>query len=38
MQRLGLPGTLRASFAFYNTRADADALADALDTAATMLR
>jgi cysteine desulfurase/selenocysteine lyase len=38
MQRLGLPGTLRASFAFYNTRDDADALVDALETATTMLR
>ncbi|PEN13957.1 cysteine desulfurase CsdA [Longibacter salinarum] len=38
MKRLGLPGTLRASFAFYNTRDDVDALAEALDTAATMLR
>jgi len=26
MQRLGIPGTVRASFAFYNTRADVDAL------------
>ena len=26
MQRLGLPGTVRASFAFYNTMADVDAL------------
>lgn len=26
MQRLGIPGTVRASFALYNTRADVDAL------------
>ena len=30
MERFGLPATARASFAFYNTRADADALAAAL--------
>lgn len=30
MERLGLPATTRASFALYNTRADADALAAAL--------
>ena len=30
MERLGLPGTIRASFAFYNTRAEVDALADGL--------
>jgi cysteine desulfurase/selenocysteine lyase len=38
MKRLGLPGTLRASFMFYNTREDADALVDALHTATDMLR
>ncbi len=38
MKRLGLPGTLRASFMFYNTKNDADALADALHTATEMLR
>ncbi len=38
MKRLGLPGTLRASFMFYNTREDADALAGALQTATDMLR
>ena len=38
MKRLGLPGTLRASFMFYNTREDADALVDALHTASDMLR
>ncbi|WP_022835622.1 cysteine desulfurase [Salisaeta longa] len=31
MDRLGLPGTIRASFACYNTRADADRLAEGLD-------
>ena len=30
MQRLGIPGTVRASLAFYNTRADLDRLADGL--------
>jgi len=30
MERLGIPGTARASLAFYNTRADLDALAGAL--------
>ncbi len=38
MKRLGLPGTLRASFALYNTRRDADRLQEALETASTMLR
>jgi len=38
MKRLDLPGTLRASFAFYNTKDDADALVDALHTATSMLR
>ena len=31
MQSLGLPGTLRASFAFYNTLQEAEQLAQALD-------
>ncbi len=30
MERLGVSGTVRASFAFYNTRADVDALVNAL--------
>ena len=30
MQRFGVPATTRASFAFYNTKAEIDALADAL--------
>jgi len=38
MKRLGLPGTLRASFALYNSRRDADRLQEALETASTMLR
>jgi len=38
MERLGLPGTLRASFALYNSRRDADRLQEALETASTMLR
>ena len=33
MQRFGLPGTARASLALYNTRADVDALVDALEKA-----
>lgn len=37
MARLGLPGTVRASFAVYNTREDADALADAVARVQTML-
>ncbi|VBB69700.1 Cysteine desulfurase, SufS subfamily [invertebrate metagenome] len=32
MQRFGVPATARASFGLYNTRAEADALADALET------
>lgn len=32
MERFGVPATARASFAFYNTRDEADALADALLT------
>jgi cysteine desulfurase/selenocysteine lyase len=31
MQRLGVPATARASFAFYNTRAEIDALAQAIE-------
>ena len=30
MRRLGIPGTIRASFAFYNTRADVDRLVEGL--------
>jgi cysteine desulfurase/selenocysteine lyase len=32
MERLGVPATARASFAFYNTRAEVDALVDGLMT------
>jgi cysteine desulfurase/selenocysteine lyase len=32
MQRFGVPATARASFAFYNTRAEVDALIDGLGT------
>jgi cysteine desulfurase/selenocysteine lyase len=31
MQRFGVPATARASFAFYNTRAEVDALASAIE-------
>jgi cysteine desulfurase/selenocysteine lyase len=37
MDRLGLPGTIRASLACYNTRADVDALADGVQKVQTML-
>ncbi|MEM1126707.1 MAG: cysteine desulfurase [Bacteroidota bacterium] len=37
MQRFGLPGTVRASFAFYNTREEADRLAASVRRAASML-
>jgi cysteine desulfurase/selenocysteine lyase len=30
MERLGLPGTARASFALYNTRKEVDALVEAI--------
>lgn len=33
-----IPGTVRASFAFYNTREDVDALIDAIEKSAAMLR
>ena len=32
MDRFGVPGTVRASFALYNTEADVDALVDGLDS------
>ncbi len=38
MEYFGLPATARASFAFYNTRAEIDALATALQTALGVLR
>ena len=34
---LGVPGTIRASLALYNTREDIDALIRALETAVAML-
>jgi cysteine desulfurase/selenocysteine lyase len=37
MEFYGLPATARASFAFYNTRAEVDRLVDALHTAREML-
>ena len=37
MKRYGIPGTVRASFAFYNTRDEIDRLASALERAAGML-
>ncbi len=37
MDRYGIPGTVRASFAFYNNRADVDALVDATRRAVDML-
>ena len=37
MERLGVPGTLRASFAFYNTYEDVDALVAGLRRVRTML-
>ena len=37
MDRYGIPGTLRASFAFYNTRQEIDRLVEAIETAKTML-
>ena len=38
MERLGIPGTVRASFAVYNTREDANALINAVRRAAAILR
>lgn len=38
MERLGIPGTVRAGFAMYNTRKDADALIAALHRILPMLR
>jgi len=37
MKRYGIPGTVRASFAFYNTREEIDRLAAGLERAASML-
>ncbi len=38
MERLGIPGTVRASFAVYNTREEVDALIKALDRVLPILR
>lgn len=38
MDRLGLPGTARASFAFYNTRAEIDILVEAIEKAVELLK
>ena len=38
MQRFGVPGTVRASFALYNTRDDVDRLFAALESAVRMLK
>jgi len=38
MQCLGIPGTVRASFAFYNTHEEVDALVDGIRKALKMLR
>jgi len=37
MDRFGIPGTVRASFAFYNTRDEIDRLSEALNRVGTML-
>ncbi len=37
MHRLGVPGTVRASFALYNTRADVDALVEGVEKVKAML-
>ena len=37
MDRFKIPGTLRASFAFYNTKEEVDVLASALQKAVMML-
>lgn len=38
MERLGIPGTVRASFAIYNTEAEADAFVSALERVLAILR
>ena len=38
MDRYGIPGTVRASFAVYNTRAEVDVLVSALDRIMPMLQ
>ena len=37
MDRFGIPGTVRASFALYNTREEVDALVAAVERATNML-
>ena len=37
MKLLGVPGTVRASLAFYNTRSEVDRLVEAVEQAGTML-
>ena len=37
MDRFGIPGTVRASFALYNTREEVDALVAAVEQATNML-
>ena len=37
MQHFGIPGTIRASFAFYNTKTEIDQMMEALDRAYNML-
>ncbi len=37
MTHFGIPGTVRASFAFYNTRQEVDALIDGLRKASSIL-
>ena len=36
MTRLGIEGTVRASFSFYNTKAEVDALSDGIEQVARM--
>lgn len=38
MERLGVEGTVRASFSFYNTRAEVDALCDGIERVAAMFK
>jgi cysteine desulfurase/selenocysteine lyase len=38
MERFGILGTVRASFAFYNTKAEIDAFMEALNRAINMLK
>ncbi len=38
MHRLGVEGTVRASFALYNTRAEVDALVEGIERVSQMFR